>query len=220
MRILCIALVALLTCGCAQAGKFVKGARSLITLPGQVISLAAGTPTATTVPLTWSAPITGGTPTDYIVEYGLHSSGIWSTFIDGVGTTLSATVTGLTASTAYDFRVSASNVIGAGTVSATVNATTAASGATGTADLTWTQPTIGLDGYAISGHTGYKVWRATTTLGPYTLVTTIADPTTLTYQDTALASGTYYWVISSYNTATTSQAQPINPGPEVSKVIP
>lgn len=78
--------------------------------PGPVVSLAAGTATSSTQPLTWSAPSTGGgSITDYLVEYKASSSGTWLTFSDGVTTTTGCTVTGLAASTAYDYRVSAFN---------------------------------------------------------------------------------------------------------------
>ena len=94
--------------------------------PGPVVSLAAGTATTTTQPLTWSAPVTGGgSITDYKVEYKASSSGTWLTFSDAVSATTGATVTGLSASTAYDYRVSAFNGT-YGTVSTITNINTAA----------------------------------------------------------------------------------------------
>lgn len=94
--------------------------------PGPVVSLAAGTATSSTQPLTWSAPVTGGgSITDYLVEYKASSSGTWLTFSDGVTTTTGCTVTGLVASTAYDYRVSAFNG-SYGTTSTLTNISTAA----------------------------------------------------------------------------------------------
>lgn len=72
--------------------------------------------------LTWTAPVNNGGAdiTDYLVEYKLSSEPTtWSTFSDGTSVTTSATVTGLTNSSSYDFRVSAVNSVGAGTVSST-----------------------------------------------------------------------------------------------------
>lgn len=98
--------------------------------PGQVVSLTAGSPDASTVPLSWDYPLTGGVTTDFVVEYKLTSGGSWTTFTDGTSVTPSATVSGLDAATSYDFRVSASNGAGTGSPSATVTATTAAAATT------------------------------------------------------------------------------------------
>lgn len=105
---------------------------AVVTAPGQVTGLTLGTATSTTQPLTWTAPASNGGSaiTDYLVEYKLSASGTWLTFVDGVGTAASATVTGLTASSAYDYRVSAINAIGTGVASGT------ASGSTAAADVT------------------------------------------------------------------------------------
>lgn len=77
------------------------------------------------VDLSWSPPSSdgGSAITDYIIEYKLTSSGVWSTFADGVTTDASTTVTGLTNDIGYDFRVSAVNVIGQGSNSTEVSAT-------------------------------------------------------------------------------------------------
>jgi len=98
-------------------------------LPTQPTSLAAGTPTATTMPLTWSAPVDNGgeTVTDYVVQYKLSTASTWTTFSDAVSPTAGATVTGLTASTSYDFRVAAVNGVGQGAYTDAVTESTAAS---------------------------------------------------------------------------------------------
>lgn len=92
--------------------------------PGQVTGLAAGTPGSTSVPLSWTAPASGGVPGAYTVEYRI-GSGAWT-----VATTTAPasphTVTGLVASTAYEFRVTATNAGGSGPASAGTAATTAA----------------------------------------------------------------------------------------------
>jgi len=67
-----------------------------------VQSLAA-TISNTTASVTWSAP-SGVTPTDYVVEYKLASSGSFSNSFIVMGQT-TASITGLSAGTAYDFRV-------------------------------------------------------------------------------------------------------------------
>ncbi len=78
----------------------------------------------TSVDLMHSAPADGGAPlTDYIYEYKESVSGTWLVFADIVGTGLSATITGLTNDTAYDFRVSAVNSVGQAPVSNVVSGT-------------------------------------------------------------------------------------------------
>ena len=71
--------------------------------------------------MTWTAPsFNGGSAlTDYTVEYSSDSGSTWTTFTDGTSTTASTTVTGLSHSTTYTFRVSAVNAAGTGTASAT-----------------------------------------------------------------------------------------------------
>jgi hypothetical protein len=68
------------------------------------------------VSVTWDDPAsTGGSPiTDYVVQTSSDNGANWTTFDDGVGTTTSATVTGLTNGTTYVFRVAAQTVYGRG----------------------------------------------------------------------------------------------------------
>lgn len=101
------------------------------TVPGQVTGLTLGTATSSTQPLTWSAPGDGGSAlTDYIVQWSPAGANTWTTFADGTSTTASATVTGLTASTSYDYRVAAVNSVGTGSYSATSTGSTAAASET------------------------------------------------------------------------------------------
>ncbi len=121
------------------------------TTPGIPTSLAGVAASGQTA-LTWTAPVsTGGSAiTDYVVEYKLSSDLSWTTFADGTSATASATVTGLTNGSSYDFRVSATNSAGTGSVSDTATATyvivpgvpTSLTGTAGNGQvsLTWTAP--------------------------------------------------------------------------------
>jgi len=108
------------TVGAVNATSNSQTVAASATVPAQVTGLTLGTPTSTTQPLTWTAPSNGGSAiTDYLVEYKAASSGTWLTFSDGTSTATSANVTGLTASTSYNYRVSAINAVGTGAASAT-----------------------------------------------------------------------------------------------------
>lgn len=94
---------------------------TIASVPAQVTGLTAGTATGSTQPISWTA-VAGAT--SYLIEYKADSSGTWLNFNTVTGT--SATVTGLTPSTSYNYRVSAINSVGTGPVSATLTASTSA----------------------------------------------------------------------------------------------
>lgn len=104
-----------------------------VALPAVPAGLKAGAPTASSVPLTWNAS-SGAT------SYQVHRGGTKVLTVTGT----SATVTGLTASTAYSFQVSAVNAAGESAKSAAVSATTTAGGGGGGGD--------GLPAHALVGY--------------------------------------------------------------------
>jgi len=83
----------------------------------------SGTSDLSRVTLSWTAPASALTITDYIVQYRLGSSGSWTTFSDGTSGTPGATVTGLTSGSAYQFQVAAVNSDGTGPYSSPVSVT-------------------------------------------------------------------------------------------------
>ena len=87
--------------------------------PTAVVGLASPNHTTTSFTLGWSVPVDDGgrAITDYIVEYKASASASWSVFDDGVSTSTSATVTGLTRGTEYNARVAARSANGDGVVS-------------------------------------------------------------------------------------------------------
>ena len=117
-------------------------------------AISSETHVATSVTLNWSAPVDNGgrVITDYVVQYKLSSDTTWSTFADGVSTSVASTVTALTRGQSYDFQVAAVNVEGTGTFGTGITAIPSVVPAvpTGLAspshlstsvDLTWTAPT-------------------------------------------------------------------------------
>lgn len=86
-----------------------------------------GTASATTVSLAWVAPASDGgvAITDYAVEYGPDTNS-YTAFTHTPSTVTTQTVTGLTASTEYVFRVAAVNAVGTGAFTAPITRTTLA----------------------------------------------------------------------------------------------
>ncbi len=84
----------------------VQGTTAAGTTPGVPTNFSAGSPTSSSVALSWTAPSVGGTGATYNVQYQI-GSGAW-TQISGISGT-SYTVTGLTASTTYNFEVQTVN---------------------------------------------------------------------------------------------------------------
>lgn len=85
-----------------------------ITVPGVPTALSSVAGNAS-VALTWTAPgSTGGAPiTDYVIQFASTQAMTGAqTFNDGISTTPSATVTGLTNGTTYFFRILAANSVG------------------------------------------------------------------------------------------------------------
>ena len=90
--------------------------------PAQVTGLNAYG-TNQQVLLSWVKPSDGGsTITDYKVEYKLVSDSNWNIYNDGTSATSKSIVKGLNNESSYNFRVSAINSIGTGSVSATATA--------------------------------------------------------------------------------------------------
>jgi hypothetical protein len=149
----------------------------------------------------WTAPANNGGSaiTDYLVEYRTSPSGPWTTFNDGVSTTTSTTITGLTNGTAYDVRISAINAVGTGSASTAVTATPgvapgAPTGlivtpASGQLTATWTAPAD--NGGAVVSD--YAVEYRTSPSGTWTVFPDgVSSATTATI--TGLASATTYEV--------------------------
>lgn len=106
----------------AKANTVAGSAPAPVALPGQTLGLTAGTASNTTLPLSWSAPATGGAPTKYLVQYKLHSSSTWLNAGNTPGVSFS--VLGLAFNSSYDFQVLAYNGSGFGPASASITVTT------------------------------------------------------------------------------------------------
>jgi titin len=88
------------------------------TVPGAPSSVSSN-PGVSAIDLEWAAPTSNGGAaiSDYLIEMSTNGGSTWTTFSDGVSSTPSASVTGLTNGTQYLFRVSAVNSVGTGVAS-------------------------------------------------------------------------------------------------------
>jgi hypothetical protein len=163
--------------------------------PGQVtgVTATAGQASAT---ISWTAPATGGRPASYEVTPYIGTTAQTPKTVTAPTTT--TTISGLTAGSAYTFKVRAINPAGAGTASAASNSVTptppavpnaptgaAAEAASGSARVSWTAP--GFDGG--STVTGYTI---TPYIGATAQTATQAGASATSVTVTGLATGTAY----------------------------
>jgi hypothetical protein len=190
---------------------------STATAPQAPTGLGATATSSSQINLSWTAPTNNGGSaiTGYKIARSTDAGTTWSVLV--ANTASSSTTysnTGLAASTAYTYRVSAINAIGTSPVSNTASATTTAvatvpQAPTGLAasavsssqiNLSWVAPSNG--GSAI---TGYKIERSANSSSTWsTLVANTASSST-TYSNTGLATSTSYtYRVSAINAIGTS----------------
>jgi len=147
--------------------------------------------------VSWSS-VTGATY--YSVYRSSSSSGTYSNVFNiinsgGYGDS------GLTANTTYYYKVSASNSAGESALSSPVSAKTESipSTPTGVTAEATSSSSITVSWSSVTGATGYKVYRSTSSSGTYSKA---GDATTTSYTDTGLtANTTYYYKVSASNSA-------------------
>lgn len=138
-------------------------------------NLAAGTPTTTTMPLSWNAAVNAAT---YTVAWSPAGAGTW-TEIPAIATT-STTVTGLTAGTNYDFRIkSVATGFADSGWSSVLTESTALLAPTGVTAGTVTSTSIAVQWNAVTGADSYRVRWSPAGAGTWT-----QRPTTTALTDT------------------------------------
>jgi len=162
-----------------------------VTTPPPAPGTLNATPGNTQVGLSWTS---AAGATSYVIERGSVTGGPYTNV--GTANGLSFTDSGLTNGDTYYYVVAGVNSGGAGATSPEANATPTsgvpvaplslkASGGPDEINLSWN---------ASAGATGYNVYRASVTGGPYTLVSSSVSGTN--YSDSGLpVSATYYYVV-------------------------
>ena len=168
---------------------------SIATLPPAPYNLTVGTVSTSSIPLSWESV---SNVTGYRVYRSTSSEGTYtliasttdyyySSYTDNIGT----------ANTTYYYKVSAYNSGGEGEKSSSVSATTLLPAPTSLTFGTVTSNSIAMTWTAVSGATGYYVYRSTSSSGSFPRVGTV---TSASYTDTGLTGGTtYYYIVAAYN---------------------
>nr|WP_294527279.1 fibronectin type III domain-containing protein [uncultured Rhodopila sp.] len=104
-------------------------------VPAQVTGLAATPASSSSIQLTWSAQTGSNAATSFTVQYRATGTTTWASSVAGISAT-TTTISGLLASTSYDFSVIGVNASGSGPVSSTVTVVTQAA-STPVTSITW-----------------------------------------------------------------------------------
>jgi hypothetical protein len=178
--------------GGASASSSIVTAR-VATVPAAPTGLTVGTVTASSVPLSWTAPGGGGI-TNYTAWRwtGASCSGtVAQTYSVGTGT--SYTVTSLSGATSYSFKVSAFNATGGSPLSSCVAATTlpgaptspsVTATTTSSVSLSWTNPS----GTLTDSYVFYQIHSLTCSSPTQTDIGSVVT----SYTQTGLSSGALY----------------------------
>lgn len=190
--------------GASAASNTVSAQPRIAGAPSTPAGLAAAVNT-TTVTLTWSpsAAPASAPVTDYVVEYAVAPSTTFVVFNDGVSTTTSARLTGLTPDVQVAFRVKARNRYGDSPYSSTVTATPrsvlsapsapqnlGASAGDGRVGVAWSAPLSNggsvITAYTVSASSGSTVAGTCSTTGALScIVNGLTNGVTYTFTATA-----------------------------------
>jgi fibronectin type 3 domain-containing protein len=170
--------------------KVYSNASTVITgtpLPSTVLGLKLSATNVSTLDFTWTSVLGAS---GYEVARSTTSTGVYTTL--GSTETAAYQVTGLTFNTTSYLKVRAYTLVGDVKVYGAWTTAISAKTLPGTPTLTLSSPSytsVQVDWAAVSGVTGYEVWRSTGTSTTYTL---IKSQTTVGFQNTGLVFNTRY----------------------------
>ena len=190
------------------------------TYSGIVIAVSDGTASASlaafNITVTSAPPTISGTPATSVnagsaysfkpiatspsggaLTFAIANTPSWATFSTTTGQ-LSGTPTTSNEGTFSNITISVSD--GISSASLFGFAITVAAGTTGSATLDWTPTTTQTDGSALTNLAGYRI-RYGNTAGSYPNLVTLSNPGLSSYVITGLASGTWYFIATAFDSA-------------------
>lgn len=198
---------------------------------GEPSTPGATTPTPTPSPINQPPSITGTPPTTVTagqaytftpqasdpegttLTFSIQNKPSWATFTGSNGR-LTGTPTAAQVGAYANIRITVSDGTNNASLPAFSINVTAASPTTGSATLTWQPPTERTDGTALTNLAGYRIYYGNSP-GNYPSTVNLTNPGLTTYVIDNLASGTWYFVMTSID-ATGLESTQTNP---VSKTI-
>ena len=136
-----------------------------------------------------------------VVTFQIQGKPTWAAFNATTGA-LTGTPAVANEGTSAGITITASNGSSSASIgpfAIVVNAPAAAP-ATGSAALSWTEPTENTDGTPLTDLAGYHIYYGTSA-GAWTSTITVLDATETSYVVGGLAPGTYYFAVVAFNTA-------------------
>jgi hypothetical protein len=170
----------------------------VVSAPNRAPVISGSPATTITAGTAYSFVPTGSDPDGNAIAYGVANKPAWATFNTANGA-LTGTPSNAQAGTYSNIVISISD----GTLNATLAAFAIqvnAAAANGTATLSWTAPTQNTDNSALTDLAGYRVRYGTSAAALSTTVN-LANPGLATYVVTNLASGTWYFALTAYNSS-------------------
>jgi len=183
------------------------------TVPVAPSGLTATPASTTSISLSWTDNSTD--ETGFQIEYGPSATGPFTLITTTAANVTSYSHTGLTASTAYYYRIRATNGAGDSANTTVVSATTPAAATppatpSGLAATAASPTSISLSWADNSNNeTGFKIERGTSASGPFAQIILVGAGST-SYSDTGLnASTTYYYQVRATNSTGDSAYTPV-----------
>ncbi len=162
--------------------------------PNQPPVISGNPPASVNARSAYSFTPTASDPDGDNLTFSITNQPSWASFSTSTGT-LSGTPGDGDVGTYADIMITVSD----GTATASIQFTITVNAVSlGSVTLSWSAPTQNEDGTTLTDLAGYKLYSGTSP-GNYTLLTTINNPSVMTYQVDNLVPGTYYFVATSFN---------------------